>query len=89
MFKKPLCQTVGTQRSSLIWVYTVCVYISNIRQLFAADKDCRTVSEAVDFIERYEAIMGDYTDRKKPTMRTIDASPLVQSVYTGVYLRAN
>ena len=29
------------------------------------EKDCRTVSKAVDVIERYEAIMGDYSDRKK------------------------
>ena len=29
------------------------------------DRDCRTVAEAVDIIERYEAIMGDYSDRKK------------------------
>ena len=40
------------------------------------DKDCRTVAEAVDVIERYEAIMGDNSDRKRSNMRTIDSSPL-------------
>ena len=40
------------------------------------DRDCRTVAEAVDIIKRYEAIMGDYSDRKKSNMRTIDSSPL-------------
>lgn len=40
------------------------------------DRDCRTVAEAVDVIERYEAIMGDNSDRKRSNMRTIDSSPL-------------
>ena len=40
------------------------------------DRDCRTVAEAVDIIEGYEAIMGDYSDCKKSNMRTIDSSPL-------------
>ncbi|MEW8545924.1 MAG: hypothetical protein AB2693_20575 [Candidatus Thiodiazotropha sp.] len=39
------------------------------------DRDCRTVAEAVDVIERYEAIMGDNSDRKRSNMRTIDSSP--------------
>ena len=43
------------------------------------DKDCRTVSEAVDVIERYVAIMRNYSDSKKPNMRTIDSSSLVQA----------
>ena len=45
MFKKPLWQTVWTQirlllRSSLFWVQAVCFYtlfVTNVRQLFAAD----------------------------------------------------
>ena len=40
------------------------------------DRDCTSVSEAVDVIERYEAIMGDNSDRKKSNMRTIDSSPV-------------
>ncbi|MCG8113214.1 MAG: procyclic acidic repetitive family protein, partial [Candidatus Thiodiazotropha taylori] len=39
------------------------------------DRDCRTVAEAVDVIERYEAIMGENSDRKKSNMRTIDSFP--------------
>ena len=40
------------------------------------DKNCTTVSEAVDVIERYEAIMGDNLDHKKSNMRAIDLSPV-------------
>ena len=40
------------------------------------DRDCTTVSEAVDVIERYGAIMGDNLDRKKSNMRAIDLSPV-------------
>ena len=29
------------------------------------DKDCQTTFEAVDVMERYEAMMGDYSDYKK------------------------
>ena len=38
------------------------------------DRDCTTVSEAVDVTERYEAIMGDNLDHKKSNMRAIDLS---------------
>ena len=49
MFKKPLLQTVWTQirlllRSSLFWVHAICFYtlfVSNVRQLFAADNFSR------------------------------------------------
>lgn len=40
------------------------------------DRDGYTVAEAVDVFIRYEAIMGDNPDRKKPNMRTIDSSPI-------------
>lgn len=35
------------------------------------DKECRNVSEAVDLIERYEALLGDPNDRKKGNIRQI------------------
>ena len=40
------------------------------------DRDCTTVSEAVDVIECYEAIIGDNLDRKKSNMRAIDLFPV-------------
>ena len=43
MFKKPLWQTVKTQ-IRLFWIHAVCFYtyfVSNVRQLFAADEFSR------------------------------------------------
>ena len=34
------------------------------------DKECQTIAEAVDVIERYESIVGD-RDRKKSTIRSV------------------
>lgn len=36
------------------------------------DKDCQTVADAVDVIERYESIMADSTDKKKMNVRAIE-----------------
>ena len=36
------------------------------------DKECHTVAEAVDVIERYESIVGD-GDRRKSTVRTVES----------------
>lgn len=33
------------------------------------DRDCQTVSEAVDVIERYERILGDQTEKAKCSYR--------------------
>ncbi|CAG2217764.1 unnamed protein product [Mytilus edulis] len=35
------------------------------------DKDCRSVTEAVDLIERYEALLGDPNDRKRGNIRQV------------------
>ena len=78
MAQKAYCNldSVAQEALALNQLYKV---ISLEMKCRCIDKDCRTVSEAVDVIERYEAIMGDCSDRKKPNMRTIDSSPLVQS----------
>lgn len=36
------------------------------------DKECETIAEAVDVIERYESIVGE-ADRKKSTVRTVES----------------
>ncbi|KAK3083187.1 hypothetical protein FSP39_016311 [Pinctada imbricata] len=36
------------------------------------DKECQTVADAVDVIERYESIMADSTDKKKMNVRAIE-----------------
>ena len=33
------------------------------------DRDCKTVADAIEVIERYEAILGEPTDKKKGTVR--------------------
>lgn len=47
------------------------------------DKDCRTVAEAVDVIERYESIIGDGVKKRKANVRAIDSDtqpkPLAES----------
>lgn len=47
------------------------------------DKDCRTVAEAVDVIERYESIIGDGVEKRKANVRAIDSNtypkPLAES----------
>lgn len=47
------------------------------------DKDCRTVAEAVDVIERYESIIGDGVEKRKANVRAIDSDthpkPLAES----------
>ena len=37
------------------------------------DKDCQTIAEAVDVIERYESIVGD-GDRRKSTVRAVEST---------------
>ncbi len=37
------------------------------------DRDCTTIATAVQIIERYEALLGDSTDRKRTTIRAIDS----------------
>ena len=36
------------------------------------DKDCQTVAEAVDVIERYESIIGDGADKRKLNVRAVE-----------------
>lgn len=36
------------------------------------NQNCKTVSEAVEVIERYEAILGDSQDRRKSSVRMVD-----------------
>lgn len=47
------------------------------------DKDCRTVAEGVDVIERYESIIGDGVEKRKANVRAIDSDtypkPLAES----------
>ena len=78
MAQKPYCNidSIAQEALALNQLYKV---ISLEIKCRCIDKDCRTVSEAVDVIERYEAIMGDYSGRKMPNICIIDSSPLVQS----------
>ncbi|XP_062605071.1 uncharacterized protein LOC134266883 [Saccostrea cucullata] len=43
------------------------------------DKECSTVAEAVDVIERYESIMGD-GDKKKINVRHVDQEQIVKQL---------
>ena len=39
------------------------------------DRDCRTVESAVQIVERYEAILGEGTDKKKSYVRAVNSIP--------------
>ena len=39
------------------------------------DRDCRTVESAVQIVERYEAILGEGTDKKKSNVRAVNSIP--------------
>lgn len=47
------------------------------------DRDCQTVSEAVDVIERYERILGDQT-LKKPSVRTVTVETAPKTIISEV-----
>ena len=39
------------------------------------DRDCRTVESAVQIVERYEAILGEGTNKKKSNVRAVKSIP--------------
>lgn len=45
------------------------------------DKDCRTVAEAVDVIERYESIIGDGADKRKSNVRAVESTTASKQTY--------
>lgn len=38
------------------------------------DKNCQTIAEAVDVIERYESILGNDKGKQKPMIRMVDTA---------------
>lgn len=44
------------------------------------NQDCKTVTEAVEVIERYEAILGDGMEKKKPSVRMVSDNGACQSL---------
>ena len=49
----------------------LCKYISLEMKCRCIDKVCETVADAIRVIERYEAILGDYIDKKKTAVRHV------------------
>lgn len=47
------------------------------------DRDCQSISDAVDVIERYEAILGENYDKKKQNARAVSSSSDTKSNFPG------
>ena len=57
------------------------------------DRDCRTVESAVQVVERYEAILGEGTDKKNSNVRAVnsirDSGPSNTRSYQFVIISLN
>jgi hypothetical protein len=45
------------------------------------DKDCRTVAEAVEVIERYTSIIGDGVDKRKSNVHAVESTASSKQTY--------
>ena len=62
--------------------------ISLEKKFRCIDKECHSVTEAVDLIERYEALLGESSDRKRGNVRQVmeTKNPLLAEIIMTIQL---
>ena len=68
MSQKAYCNLDGQAQETLAMNHLYKI-ISTEMKCRCIDRDCETISDAVDVIERYEAILGESYERKRPIIR--------------------
>ena len=80
---------LGTDAQESLALYQFYKAITLEMKCRCIDRDCRTVESAVQIVARYEAILGEGTDKKKSNVRAVNSIPDSDPLNTRSYQYRN